>query len=346
MSKRTSNSKSRPVLNMPWSGKGYPKNLTSHGEDDSFETVSEISDASDHEQKLATLQAVSSHKHMATYQITERSRLPRLPSRNKKGLFLNTNQQGLIRDDPPSAPPALYGYDNYEEFLYLSNPFKTETTPGGPNSPRFKFFKQFEDENANYFLPSFNRGQSIKPKVTFDMGRDAASLVAQPLENEGDDAIDITDKEKTEEEENKYDLGNDQKQEMLLQKLRQALTGGEDGKVGWDVFVKNARKARISSAFMNAVEDAMFDATNKELDIINDKTYVIDQKPASRKSLRKKGDEAPKLRKILEKHKIISKKNLEKKALSRVLNNLARRKSKARSMRGKKIIHCILENRE
>jgi len=140
---------------------------------------------------------------------------------------------------------------------------------------------------------------------------------------------------KSGEEDDSDDEENRSRQEEMISRLKQIM-GGEDGKaMGWGVFVKEAARARISSAFQNALDHVVFDATKQELEIIADKTYFdAEKKIGRRKSIKRKKQEAPKLKKILERHGIISKKNLEKKRLKKVLNTLVRRKSRVNYMKG------------
>lgn len=74
-------------------------------------------------------------------------------------------------------------------------------------------------------------------------------------------------------------------------------------------------RMKIKGAFDNAAENRVFDASNEELGLINDKCYVIDQREIENKlrsnSLKKRKG-AARLRQILEKHGIISE-NLGKK---------------------------------
>ena len=73
-------------------------------------------------------------------------------------------------------------------------------------------------------------------------------------------------------------------------------------------------RVKVKGAFHNAAENRVFDASNQELNLINDKAFIINHKEIEKKqrvirSQRKKGG---RLRMILEKHGIISL-NLRKK---------------------------------
>lgn len=78
-------------------------------------------------------------------------------------------------------------------------------------------------------------------------------------------------------------------------------------------------RMKIKGAFDNAAENRVFDASNEELGLINDKCYVIDQREIDtkqRSNSLKKRKGAARLRQILEKHGIISE-NLGKKKKKR-----------------------------
>jgi len=193
------------------------------------------------------------------------------------------------------------------------------------------YFKQYARNNDKK-LSQGTENSLMKPHINIAKSMDSP---ADTLKDEGDGLkLKDSDNESSSSE-------NRSRQEEMLTRLKQIM-GGEDGKaMGWGVFVKEAARARISSAFQNALDHVVFDATKQELEIIADKTYFDAQsKIGRRKSIKRKKQEAPKLKKILERHGIISKKNLEKKKLKKVLNNLVRRKSKINYMRGRTL--CII----
>lgn len=325
MSKLTNTGKSRPDLKVyqPAKTASEVNPLTN---EPSFESLSEIEDASNHEKMISFLQHSPHHKGMGSLQSGMISG-DSSPNVNRNNFARAANKLQVPHESHNTLRPVIKSEGH-------SYHFTAESIEDGLQ-PRV--FSSFQAERGDDLLNSkritSNNGEGSSKSAfskTSVTNQKASPDVVQNLEGD----IQIGNMETENEKPEGKDVNK--KQGQLIEKLKLALAGGGDGKVGWEIFVdKGAQaKARIGEAFLNAKDHALFDATAKELQVINDKTWVQKSKRFSRKNFRKK-HEVPSLRKILEKHGIISKKALDRKSLKRILNKLTRRKSKRNYMKGK-----------
>lgn len=327
MSKLTTTGKSRPDL-IVYTPSKTASEANPLFNDPSFESLSEIEDASNHEKMMSFLQNSPHQRGMNSMQSAMHSggSSPNFGFVQVRNNLTVPNESNNVRKLVMKSEGNSFHYaESIEDALQPRN-FSVQTDHienllGTAQS------KRITSNNGEGSKSGFSKNSFTNQKVT----PETIPNLEGELDNDIDVDIDIIEPDKNEGK----DKTPTKKQGQLLEKLKLAMTTGE--KVGWEIFMnKSARaKARIGEAFLNAKDHALFDATPKELQVINDKTYVQKTNKLGRRSYKRK-HEAPSLRKILEKHGIISKKNLERKALKRVLNKILRRKSKKNYMKGKK----------
>lgn len=110
--------------------------------------------------------------------------------------------------------------------------------------------------------------------------------------------------------------------------------GRSDGNIIDNYAAALVARVKVKGAFNNAAENRVFDASNQELILINDKAYIVDYKGIDKRQrvLRSQRRKGPRLRLILQKHGILSE-NLGKKKKPTSKNN--KKKTTISSLRGR-----------
>jgi len=315
----------------PDSGRAFPLPLrksNSFGDELAAENFEEFSDDSVRDDKRSSVACWPHHKLLSDIHASE----PNSTQGNRRNSPLrepfgrHTIGGGLGAGFKNGIPSIVQHSSELENSRKRSRLSSNKTMDANESIVSNSYFKQYARSNT----------KKLSHGTESSLPGNGGKGIDSPGETNANKDGDEIDRLKLKNTENGSDSEEDRsRQEEMLNRLKQIM-GGEDGKtMGWGVFVKEAARARISSAFQNALDHVVFDATKQELEIIADKTYVDSEKKIGRrKSFKRKKQEAPKLKKILERHGIISKKNLEKKRLKKVLNNLVRRKSKINYMKG------------
>jgi len=336
MSHLGSSHRSHPIFNCQNSVQVGESSMGTEDEYDSSEpgSLGEVSHATDH------VNGTSTH-------------LPKWPS-NKKLADIDVSEPLSFGNYKRNRTQTRNGSSGYNSYIVIHPGLKTDV-------PSFRYGSSMNDETPHKYLTSpsdqheiiltlghLNKTPSGQTKKSMTAASSELASSKPSLSN-GNLALHEQkclgslkeEREETREmlkETDEDHVTNEEeqaRQAKLIARLKSIVgTEGNNEKFGWNIFIKDAARARISTAFLNAKDHAIFDASRRELEVIADKTYIQKENKSKRMSFRRKKDAAPKLRKILERHGIISKKNLEKKNLKRVLQGLTRRKSKITYMKG------------
>jgi len=315
----------------PDSGRAFPlppRKSNSFGDELAGENFAEFSEDSVREEKRSSVAMWPHHKLLSDIYASE----PATTYGNKGNNLLKDPYARHTVAVPGSGrgrTPSIGINSDRDKIHQRSRLSSHKTMDNNESIVSNSYFKQYARNNEKKLSQATEGSLVFKPNINIPKDINSPSDTLK----DGDEGDGL--KLKSGEEDDSDDEENRSRQEEMISRLKQIM-GGEDGKaMGWGVFVKEAARARISSAFQNALDHVVFDATKQELEIIADKTYFdAEKKIGRRKSIKRKKQEAPKLKKILERHGIISKKNLEKKRLKKVLNTLVRRKSRVNYMKG------------